>query len=150
MVSMNDHRISWVKPLHFQNFQKKHSLQLHDTFCYSLLHNMQYCITSFCIALQQIPFKIAISGIASKLKKFVIEAVTYSRLLARKSGENRQSFSYCTLVFTEVVLFLQKQLCHMFCQLKVIYFFLRKKTNIFYGAKLIFRSFATFFGLTIF
>jgi hypothetical protein len=28
--------------------------------------------------------------------------------------------------------------------------FSTKKTNIFYGAKLIFRSFATFFGLTIF
>ena len=29
-------------------------------------------------------------------------------------------------------------------------FFYKKKASIFYGAKLIFRSFATFFGLTIF
>ena len=33
---------------------------------------------------------------------------------------------------------------------KVIKNFLQKKTNIFYGAKMVFRLFATFFGLTIF
>ena len=49
----------------------------------------------------------------------------------RKSGENWWSFSYCTLVCIEAV------------------FFLQKKTNIVYGAKLILRSFATFFVLTI-
>ena len=54
-----------------------------------------------------------------------------SRHLARKSGENRWSFSHCTLVCTEAVPFLQR------------------KPIFLYGAKLIFRSFATFFGLTI-
>ena len=47
---------------------------------------------------------------------------------ARKSGENRWSFSYYTMVCTEQSFFCKKQ-----------------QPTIFYGAKLIFRSFATFF-----
>ena len=42
------------------------------------------------------------SLMGGNLRKFVIEAVTYSQLLVRKSGENRN----CTLVCTEAAAFL--------------------------------------------
>ena len=50
--------------------------------------------------------------------------------------------------------FVEKLMAHVILvnhhRRKVMSFFSTKKTNIFYGAKLIFRSFATFLGRTIF
>ena len=42
--------------------------------------------------------------VTGNLRKFVIEAVTYSYLLARKSGENH----HCTLDYTEAAFFCRK------------------------------------------
>jgi len=67
--------------------------------------------------------------------------------LARKSGEN---FSFCTLVCTEQSFFVEKTpLPVAFVGERLCPFF-KKKDQLFYGAKLILRSFATFFGVTIF
>ena len=69
---------------------------------------------------------------------------------ARKSGENCQSFSYCTLVCTEATIFCRKNYVTCFVSRRRLCHFSTKKDESFYGAKWIFRSFATFFDLTIF
>ena len=64
---------------------------------------------------------------------------------ARKSGENRWSFSYCTVVCTEQSFFVEKKTTEPFAFVGDSPFFYKKRLAFFYGAKLIFRSFATFF-----
>ena len=69
---------------------------------------------------------------------------------ARMYGENRYSFSYCTLVCTEATIFCRKKYVTCFVSRRRLCHFSTKKDDFFYGAKLIFRSFATFFGPTMF
>ena len=67
-----------------------------------------------------------------------------------KSWENCWKFSFCTLVCTGQSFFVEKT-TYSFAYIgeRLYPFFYKKRPTFFYGAKLTFRSFATFFGLTI-